>query len=177
MWEEKTDKISEWNNNNKNFVRGRTYSGIAVNSIPTKLKKKKEETCSRYVRVRTAEAKDKFKSDLLKEEWRGVYVEDVNAAYESFLQIYISLQDKHCPTVLCKYKGTYYQKPWITKGLQNACKKKNNLYKDFIKCRTKAVEKQYKAYQNKLTVITRQAKREYYNNMLKEKKNYIKGTS
>ena len=99
-----------------------------------------------------------------------------NAAYEFFLKIYISLYDKHCPTVLRTYKGTYYQKPWITKGLQNACKKKNNLYKDFIKCRTKAVEKQYKAYTNKLTVIMRQAKREYYNNMLKEKKNDIKGT-
>ena len=37
MWEEKTDKIIGWNNNKKNFVRSRTYSGIAVNSIPTKL--------------------------------------------------------------------------------------------------------------------------------------------
>ena len=102
-------------------------SGLIINDISDhlpvfiaydwQLKKKKEETRSRYVRVRTTEAKDKFRSDLLKEEWRGVYVEDVNAAYESFLKIYISLYDKHCPTVLRTYKGTYYKKPWITKGL------------------------------------------------------------
>ena len=64
-------------------------SGLIINDISDhlpvfvaydwQLKKKKEETRSKYVRVRTAEAKDTFRSDLLKEEWRGVYIEDVNA--------------------------------------------------------------------------------------------------
>ena len=34
-------------------------------------------------------------------------------------------------------KFKYSDSPWITKGLQNACKKKNTLYKEFIKLRTK----------------------------------------
>lgn len=35
------------------------------------------------------------------------------------------------------------QCPWLTKGLLNACKKKNNLYKRGIKKRTKETEQQY----------------------------------
>jgi len=40
----------------------------------------------------------------------------------------------------------------MTKGLENACKKKNNLHKLFIKSKTKEAEK-YKLYKNKLTVV------------------------
>ncbi len=60
--------------------------------------------------------------------------------------------------------------------MQNTCKKKNKLHRNFIKFRTKASEKQYKVYKNKLTVILRQAKRDYYNKRLLENKNDIKST-
>ena len=40
--------------------------------------------------------------------------------------------------------------PWITKGIVNACKKKNSLYKAFLRVRTKEAENKYKKYKNKL---------------------------
>lgn len=43
---------------------------------------KNEENVYSHVREITAETIDKFQTDLLKEEWTGVYVEEVNAAYE-----------------------------------------------------------------------------------------------
>ncbi len=43
---------------------------------------------------------------------------------------------KKCPVRTIKKKSKYKDHPWITKGLQNACKKNNTLYKEFIRQRT-----------------------------------------
>ena len=67
-------------------------------------------------------------------------------------------------------------KPWVTRGLQNACKKKNNLYKQFLKLRTKEAECRYKNIKNKLTYIFGFSEKVYYNKLLKKEKNYIKET-
>ena len=52
-------------------------------------------------------------------------------------------------------------KPWISKGLHIACKKKNTLYRERVKHRTKEAENKYK-YKNKLTSIMRIHKKQYY---------------
>lgn len=117
-----------------------------------------------------------FRDDLLKEEWKEVYTSDVNIEYESFLNCYLYLYNKHCPEVLYKPIQRHNEKPWITNGLQNACKKKNKLYKEFIKLRTENAEKHYKSYKNKLTNILRQAKKEYYSRIMHENKNNMKAT-
>lgn len=145
-----------------------TYSSQMVN--------KKEEKCYKNVRIRTEEAVNKLRNDLLNEAWEGVYTESVNDAYESFLNCFLSHYNKRCPITKCRNKNSYNKKPWITKGLQNACKKKNNLYKDFMKQRTKTAENKYKVYKNKLVNIMRNAKKEYYNKRLEENKNNLKGT-
>ena len=54
--------------------------------------------------------------------------------------------------------------------------KRKTLYRDFIKFRTNNAESKYKRCKNKLTTIMRQAKREYYNKILKENKDNLKGT-
>lgn len=166
----------------QNTIRG----GLLINDISDHLpvfsiyncqmKEKVKKVAYRSARVRTTEAIDKFRTDLLKEQWNDVYVGDVNVAYDSFLNSYLSLYNKHCPLRQFKQNSRYNNKPWITKGLQNACKKKNKLYRDFIKFRTKTAEKQYKVYKNKLTVIMRQAKKDYYNKRLQENKGDIKGS-
>ena len=60
---------------------------------------------------------------------------DIDKAYETFLSIFKSSYDKNCPLKQCNRKQNYREKPWITKGLQNACKKNNTLYREFIKYR------------------------------------------
>lgn len=63
-------------------------------------------------------------------------------------------------------KLKYTDKQWMTKGLQNACKKKKTLYREFIKHRTIAAKPKYKRYKNKLTNIMRICKNDYYNKIL-----------
>lgn len=81
---------------------------------------------------------DKLKDDLGKQNWTEVYVNDVNRAYDAFMNILGTLYEKNC--VRNNYNKTNtIDKPWMTKGLRNACKKKKNyLYSCFLKLRTKA---------------------------------------
>ena len=60
--------------------------------------------------------------------------------------------------------------------MNNACNKKNNLYKCFLKSRTKHSLNKYKVYKNKLTTILRNAEKDYYDKLLNSKQSDIKGT-
>ena len=66
--------------------------------------------------------------------------------------------------------------PWMTKGLINACNKKNNLYKKFIKNRNEINEQRYKKNKNKLISVLRMSKQEYYTKILNKHKKNIKET-
>ena len=50
----------------------------------------------------------------------------------------------------------------MTEGLINACNKKNNLYKKFIKNKNDINEQRYKKYKNKFISVLRMSKQEYY---------------
>lgn len=109
---------------------------------------------------------------LSEQDWGTVYNEEnVDNAYNNFIQTFIKLYNKYCPLINCKNRKRYEHCPWLTKGLQNACKKKNNLYAKFIKLKTKESEIKYKTYKNKLTDIIRNSKKHYYKNILEENKN------
>lgn len=141
------------------------YNGNYQKSAKEKLK---------YRRVRTEEAI--FKNDLLAQKWEKVYNEsDIDSAYETFLRICTSLYDKNCPIKQYHRKQKSKDQPCFTKGLQNACKKKNTLFWEFIKQRTKEAEKKYKNYKNKLTNIIMVCRKEYYTKILHYNKSNIKG--
>ena len=72
----------------------------------------------------------------------------------------------------CDWKLKHADHPWITKGLQNACKKKNTLYRERMRQRTKDEENRYKKYKNKLTNIIRIARKEYYSKLLDNTKKH-----
>lgn len=61
-------------------------------------------------------------------------------------------------------------------GILNACRKKNSMYREFVKYRCKDKEIKYKRYKNKLTDILRKRKKEFFDNKLEINKNNIKGT-
>ncbi len=120
-------------------------------------------------RHRTPRAIAALKMDLGEQEWNNVYLnEDPNNAYNAFLSNLISLYEKHCPLMKITRKHQCLNKPWITKGIQDACKKKNILYKRFIKQRTKDAEIKYKSYKNKLVNIIRTSKKDYYHLLLEQ---------
>lgn len=68
------------------------------------------------------------------------------------------------------------ERPWFRKGLLNACKIKNMIYKEFIKHRTREKEIKYKRCQNRLIDIIRKCKKDYFNKVLEKNKDNISGT-
>ena len=66
------------------------------------------------------------------------------------------------------------KKPWLTRGLINACRKKQQLYWQNIRKRTETSEIKYKCYRNKLTNILRSAEKRYYSELLNQHKKNIK---
>lgn len=81
----------------------------------------------RLVRWRIPEAVENFKHALGKHDWREVHVEDINDSYNAFLNTFTLFYDYHCPVRQIKVKHNTKQTPWLTKGLEKACKKKRTL--------------------------------------------------
>ena len=156
-----------------NVMDRKVISGILINDTSDHLpvfatiqnctRIKKDTRTVVITRHKTPESVNSFKEELCKQDWNKVYEPDVNEAYESFLDILSGLYEKHCPRVKKIVKQKYAEKPWITKGIENACKKKNELYKDLLKNRTVEAEQKYKTYKNKLTKIIRCSKMDHYN--------------
>lgn len=110
-----------------------TVGGLLINDISDHLpvftvydnnyKRNQPEEKQKYSRVRTEETMNALKNDLLPQNWEIVYKEiDVETAYNTFLRLFTTLYDKNCPIIQYRRKRKYTDKPWITKGLQNAYK-------------------------------------------------------
>lgn len=91
------------------------------------------DNTNQMYRLRTDSTVTTLRNELLAQDWSHVYENtDVNLAYNSFLDTFLTLYDKHCPfQQIRKNKTKQPDNPWLTRGLLNACKKKNNLYKDY----------------------------------------------
>uniref|UniRef100_A0A1A8GC74 Helentron 4 helitron-like transposon replicase/helicase/endonuclease n=1 Tax=Nothobranchius korthausae TaxID=1143690 RepID=A0A1A8GC74_9TELE len=136
---------------------------------------KNQQKMEKLIRDRSQNAIDALKKELEQQNWDEVYVDDVNLAYNSFIGILCSQYDKNCKTKTLTERGRM-NKPWMTKGLLNACKKKNTLYRCFLKLRTSEAERKYKKYKNKLVSIIKRQKKEYYSKLLEDNKNNTRAT-
>nr|XP_049610262.1 uncharacterized protein LOC125988690 [Syngnathus scovelli] len=168
-----------------NIIENRTTSGLLITDITDHLPvfkvydnnvKSEIGVYKQQERIRTDETIATLKHELMEQNWDAIYKEnDVNNAYHKLMTIFTSLYNKHCPIKEYNKKTKYKNSPWLTKGLRNACKKKNLLYRNFIKQRTEGAEDKYKRYKKKLTNIIRLSKKEYYKHKLEDNKNNIKG--
>ena len=82
-------------------------------------------------------------NDLKEINWNTIiHSEDVNFMYNNFSGNVANLYNKNCPIVTNKVKGknSRVDKSWMTKSLKNACRKKNLLYRQFLKKRTEECE-------------------------------------
>ena len=164
------------------------YNGILISDVTDHLPifvicnqdvKRKNATFVKHVRNISDTCIENLKQNLIEQNWDSVYQsENVNSAYNTFINIFQQLYDKNCPVKQQKAKCTNFKedKPWFTKGLINACRKKNNLYKEYIKLKTTVSETKYKMYKNKLTAVLRRCEKDYYSKLLEEHKNDVKGT-
>ena len=112
---------------------------------------------------------------LIRFDWTTITSStDVDECYSLFINEIIDAINFHCPLKKVHFRTSH--NPWMTKGLINACNKKNNLYKKFIKNRNEINEQRYKKYKNKLISVLRMSKQEYYTKILNKHKNSIKET-
>jgi len=118
------------------------------------------ESSYKFVRQTRDSNINNFTDKLSKCNWNDVHInDDVNIAYKCVHKIYVDLYNETCPLVKMKCLDKC-QKSWLTKGLINAIKKKNYLYKSLIKYNFKEADKTYKTYKNKLTSILRIAEKQ-----------------
>ena len=87
-----------------------------------------------------------------------------------------SLYDKNCPFKKVRLKSKANVPPWLSKSLLKAYRKKNKLYKFYIKNKNEVNERKYKCYKNRLTTILRFCEKKYYSDLLIEHSNNVKKT-
>ena len=94
-----------------NILESKTKSGVLINDISDHLpvflvynnnykreKREKRESTFKYRRVRTEEAINTLKNELLNQNWEPLYKEEnIDKGYEIFLGIFKLLYDKYCP--------------------------------------------------------------------------------
>ena len=66
--------------------------------------------------------------------------DDVNSNYKKFIEMFKNNYEVSFPVRTISRKDKRQHKPWMTSGLKNACKKKNILYKRFLKTRSDVTE-------------------------------------
>ena len=120
-----------------NYMNNTLVSGLLMKDISDHLPvfviygcnyvKRKEDNIVRYRRKRTEQHINAFKSDLQAHNWNNLYEEsDIDKAYGIFLETFKALYNKNCPIKKCNARQNQTSSPWITKGLHNACKKKEH---------------------------------------------------
>ena len=121
-----------------------------------------------------------FLDDFEKINWNQVLQlnqNNVNITFENYLNTVNTLINCHAPLKkVHKKQRKFHQKPWITKGIQNAIEKKNRLFKMYIKCvdSNKNILHQYKTYRKRLSTLLKQSKKFYYNDYFRNNINNIK---
>ena len=106
--------------------------------------------------------KDKFLQDLQMME-NFDYAQDPNYNYEKFQNHFLECLEKHAPLKkLSKRKEKMKRKPWINKEIIQCIRKRDKLYKEFIKTKNPEWEAKYKTCRNKINHLVRTNKRNYY---------------
>ena len=115
-----------------------------------------------------------MRNNLKETNWNEILAsEDVNDMYDTFTAKLKNIYNSTCPVTVTKQKlvRKMPDKPWMTHSLKQACKKKNLLYRQFLKKRSVASEERYKTYKNKLTGMLRYCEKILYRASRKNKGN------
>ena len=121
-----------------------------------------------------------FLEDIEKNKLESNPSNNVNITFENYQNTVNTLINSHALfKKLNKKQRKFQQKPWFTKGIQNAIEKKNRLFKKYIKfgdCNKNIFHQEYKTYQNSLSILLKQSKKSYYNNYFRNNINNIRNT-
>ena len=119
---------------------------------------------------------ESFSRKLQSFDWRSVLSKnDPTESYTVFLEEFFGLYDRYFP--IKNYKSSSSKRSnsqWIFKGLKKSSKRKETLYKKFLKNSTQQNEQDYKRYRNKLNHLIRIAKKSYYSERFSQARNDTK---
>ena len=130
-----------------------------------------------YKRIYSDENMNVFKTAMHTNDWSTVYNTDgVNNKYNAFCSVLNKCIDEFFPERKIKINTKSETKPWISHSLVNSIKKKNAMYKNYLKSRSPILLERYKKYKNKLVTIIRNAEKLYYSSKLQMVKDSMSKT-
>jgi hypothetical protein len=120
---------------------------------------------------------NKFKRELRVYDWSFLNeFSDVEVMYNAFLNKFQSLYAQIFPIKSKIVSIAVNHRPWITPAIKKSIKKKNTLYRTYLKRRSTESLNLYKSYRNKLTTILRKAEKDFYLNKLQSVKDNLAKT-
>lgn len=119
----------------------------------------------------------KFYKTLSASNWELVTNNDSpEHSYNVFIEIFSRAYNKVFPKKECILKPKTLKSPWMTESLLKSSKRKQKLYEKFLKKKTYANEKKYKAYTKLFERIKKQLKRNYYDEIMEKAEGNSKKT-
>ena len=119
---------------------------------------------------------NKFIDKLRQHDFQELYnITNVNDATDVFHNTFSVLYEECFPLKVVKRKYSC-KKPWLSEALKVSIKRKNTLYKRYLKNPSSDKENEYKSYRNKLNHVLRIAEREHYFNLITFNKSNLKKT-
>ena len=85
-----------------------------------------------------------------------------DGAYKAFLKQFSALYDTYFPKKKIKLKNKDLQSPWITKGIRRSSKRKQRLYKNFLKNQNEKNELEYKNYKHLVEAVRKRSKKLHF---------------
>lgn len=99
-----------------------------------------------------------------------------NHSYNSFSDIFLPTYNECFPLKTSDNKTKKNSKPWYSVGLQNSCRRKNALYRTYLRCPTTANKLKYSHYRNKYNHIVKLSRKKYYHDKLAKQMHDLKAT-
>ena len=128
-------------------------------------------------RIYSPDNNNTFKNKLSRCDWSEVINADgTNDKFNLFMSVVTNLHNECFPLVRIKINQKRDSKPWINKTILNSVKKKNTLYRQYLKTKSTSLLAKYKAYKNKLQEVIRKAEKQYYSNKIEESKGNLSRT-
>jgi hypothetical protein len=118
-------------------------------------------------------------NDIQAIDWWQVFSGNTNTndMFDSFHKTVTEIVDAHIPIKqMSKRQLKCQSKPWITPAIKTSIKKKNDLYKTFLKTKSQYYHLKFKTYRNKINHLLKISKRKYYNDYFCKNNNNMKKT-
>ena len=89
-----------------------------------------------------------------------------NTGWNSFKSILTDIYNKHAPMISKRVKGKI--SPWINSHIKAEMNNRDKLYRIFKNSRSESEFEKYKSQRNRVNVMVRKAKKEYFRNLLRQ---------